>query len=1257
MTPMKNHNFHNSSSTIATRSFVSTDNSRRGLRLEGEVFSPHRERNTAWTPETDLPPRLPPLLHSNRNAAQGSLGWHGVTRKLNPSFGSKVKAIGAENGVSEAAFYLTGLSVMISRILEIDAEFCIAVDAPKTCVVPVRLHPGLIQSVQCALKDTEKWLNRALNHRTSGQSRENEGSFSTITFHHRIGGASQEIVEAVPSGKDTNQGSVEINVSIRECSLGGSATVTFHVTKSLYSQHDAELLTDCFIHVLHGMEINITSPLIECALYDQREVWGHLEVGRGQRINHAWPPTLVHKIDQIVASQPDAIAIEDDAGNAWTYLQLSNRVQLLARTFLDVGVTAGSTVAVFCEPGFDSIYALLAITRIAAIYVPLDLNHPMERLALIVDDSKPHTIITHASTHEKVNALQHSANVIDVTSLPSTSEPVPITCSSSDAAFVLYTSGSTGRPKGVLLSHGNFLGQIASVQGEYDLNRERVLQQSSLGFDVSLHQTFVALTTGGALVIATNAIRREPSQLAELMRATRVTFTLGVPSEYAILLRYGECHLQQCPDWRYAVCGGERMTVSLKRAFRKLGKTGPTLLSCYGPTEVSLASSYGVLSYTDPAAGSEDENSPVGFTLPNYAVYILDKERNPVPTGFPGEVYVSGVGVAMEYLNDEARTKERFLPDPFDHEGKSQMYRTGDRGRLLPDGSLAFLGRMEGDFQIKLRGIRIEPDEIASTIVAASKGVLRQVAVVLRGTENKYLLAFVVFAKTWLGNRERYLAGLLERLPFAPSMRPANLIPLDRLPTNVNGKLDRRALDVLVIPSTQVNSSRSLKQSCNDIETRLSRVWKTVLAESNGTDTFEIGADSDFFQVGGNSLLLVRLQAAMAQAFDVTIPIRELFQISVLRHMSARLTSRQAETKEIDWNEEVRMHLQHLNDPLPCLSNNYLSQQGSQVLLTGATGFLGKYILSILVDDPKVHTIHCVAVRQHNISSKGSLFGISSPKIQVWPGDLSKPYLGLMASTFTRLAQSIDLIIHNGADVSFLKTYHSLRSPNVQSTVELGRMALAKGIPLHFISSGGVLRLVSPSSCSTPGSEDSDRSGYYSSSESSIEGFADSSIYDPPTDGSDGYIASKWVSEQILTQGRSFGLRYHIHRPKTMVGEGVPSTDLLDNVLRFSRLLKAVPQFDSLDGIIDMISVKDVARDVIVSAREEVASGITHYSGTQVSISDLAGYISETAEPLKSLEMSEWVHQATTVGLNSQVASILLTEEGRKGHGLIIPQP
>ncbi|THC90624.1 hypothetical protein EYZ11_009922 [Aspergillus tanneri] len=1173
-------------STVQTQMYVSEGDARRyELTLEGDAIT-DEQRAAFWNAEIEqIPLPLPPLLYSNRNVSS-AVGWHRVVRRLDSSFGLKLDNMASKHRFSTTAFYLAALGTMASRLLNIDAELCVGVHAKG--VMPVRLHPKPGQSVLSLLGDVQRRLERVLRHGRIESTDVREPLF-TIALDCDSGpegDLSQDTVnvEAIPG--------VEIGGAVARCVDDGSIAITLAVANSLYTQHDARLLLNCLIHILQNMQNNVVQSLRECPIFDPNEAWNQLDVGKGPCVEHVWPSTLIHKIDQIVHSQPDAIAVEDDTG-----------------------------LAVFCEPGIDSLCALLAITRVAGVYVPLDLNHPIERLALIVDDSRPHVIIAHAQTTDKVHGLHSTATVLDLSSSQSSASPVPISCSSDDAAFVLYTSGSTGRPKGVLLSHQNFAGQIASVSREFHLHRERVLQQSSLGFDVSLFQIFVALTTGGTLIIATNAIRREPTHLAELMRTTNVTFTLGVPSEYAILLRYGIHHLQQCLSWRYAVCGGERMTVSLKRAFRALdAESGPTLLSCYGPTEVSLASSYGVLSYTDISSGAEDENSPVGFTLPNYSVYILDEDMHPVPTGFPGEVYISGVGVAIGYLNNATRTNERFLPDPFSAT-PTTMYKTGDRGRLLPDRSLVFLGRIDGDFQIKLRGIRIELDEVANVIVSASAGILRQAAVVVRGEENKYLLGFVTFSQR-VGDTDAYLAGLLARIPLAPSMRPAALVAMNELPMNVNGKLDRKALDAVGVKSRRGIDTVDMKAS---VEDRLKTVWEDVLE----TDQFEIHPESDFFQVGGNSLLLVKLQGAIHREFGVRITIRELFQVSILREMQARITSTGDENNSsINWDKEIQTHLLDLQTaiPAPTWARKVL-KSGSHVLLTGATGFLGRYILDLLVNDATVETIHCLAVRPHNLVYKNTLSGVLSSKIQIWPGDLSRPYLGLMSSTFARLAETVDAIIHNGADVSFLKTYGSLRAPNVKSAVELGRMALTAGIPLHYVSSAGVMRLEQPDT--------------------------DTDIF-PPLDGSDGYIAGKWASERILSRAEDLGLRGFVHRPTTMVGDGVPDTDLLDTVMRYSRKMKAVPRF-TCDGMIDMVCVREVARGIVQSLYIP-STKYTLYPGVQIPLHTLGAYLDED-HPLPSLDIDEWVEQARALDLNEQVASILLSEDGRKGYGISIPTP
>ncbi|KAF2464144.1 acetyl-CoA synthetase-like protein, partial [Lindgomyces ingoldianus] len=959
----------------------------------------------------------------------------------------------------------------------------------------------------------------------------------------------------------------DLSIHVTESDDSGCAHVDLRAPQRVFTKYDAKILLDIYIHVVTEMQGCLSSRLKDLPLFDPAQGLHTVHYGMGPKMEHDWPATLLHKIDEMADIFPECTAVKDSRGNRMTYSQLLQRVSVIATSLLKDNLTKGSRVAVYCDPSLDSLCSLLAITRIGCIYLPLDLRNPSQRLASIVGDCDPSVIIFHQWTAWSVNELHSAAKLLNISSLPTESiDRSPIKCTPSDPAFILYTSGSTGRPKGVLISHGNFLGQITAVHREFSLDRERVLQQSSLGFDTSLHQIFVALTTGGAVIIATRDIRGDPPRLSELMLAERVTFTVGVPSEYSVLLRYGNRQLRQYSDWKYAVCGGERMTVSLKKEFRALGESGPILLSCYGPTEVSLASSFGILSYSDPQLGADEEDSPVGFTLPNYSVYILDHNMMPVPPGFPGEIYIGGVGVACGYLHNDKLSRERFLPDPFasreySQRGWNRMYRTGDKGRLLPDGALAFLGRIEGDSQVKLRGIRIELEEVSKIILETSEGILHQAAVIVKGSENQYMVAFVTFSP---GRRptdtSSYVKKLLDMLPIPIYMRPAALVPLQTLPLNVNGKLDRRALHSINIGEAQPTKA---EVEGTVTEMRLKGLWEEVLGECHLRDGFQIAPDSDFFQVGGNSILLAKLQRLIYDIFGVTIGYPDMFLASVLREMAGRIDSnyKTEVSPSINWSREIDEYFDQIQKPI-----DHKPSPGKQVLLTGSTGFLGSHLLRQLVQSPSVVKIHAVAIRRHHLTNQPdelvpSIAGTSSMKIKIWPGDLRLPYLGLSPRELDYLADTVDVVIHNGADVSFLKAYRTLRGPNVLSTVELCRLALKRRIPFHFISSAGVLRL----------SHDLDAVG-----EVSME------AYTPPTDGSDGYIASKWASEQVLERSASqLGLRVHIHRPTTILGDSAPKTDLIANLVRFSMTMRAVPIFPSACGFINMVLADDVARGIL----------------------------------------------------------------------------
>lgn len=1249
------------------------------------------DNNLFWARELSNLPRPPPRsIIAKTTAPRGrpSNARHVISTVLDRELTRGVHSTSAHLGVTPAALAFTGLGIMLERTLEADDDFFVALvvqpDPSRTGTpfLPVRLRPSAQERVVDVVRRVHAKLELVMQHadgvvlplldQSTGPGHSwrecMPAAFSYEVLPGRMmpGRPRRSIAGATSllAADDEVAAAVDLRLHIAESQDNGCAYLTLTVPEALYTHYDAESLAGRYSQVVRAIQGDVSLKVQDCPLFDFAEGRRAIHWGRGPRVKFdEWPATLLHKIDEVAGSMSGNIAVKDSQGNQLTYAELLQHIGTIAAALLQCNLSNGDRVAVYCEPSIDSLCSLLAITRIGCIYVPLDLRNPVERLASIVEDCDPSVILFHGLTVQSVAGVtQPGIQLLNIATLPQgnlDSAPPPTTSTSRDPAFVLYTSGSTGRPKGVLLSHGNFLGQIAAVHREFGLERERVLQQSSLGFDTSLHQIFVALTTGGTVIIARRDIRGDPVKLSELMVAERVTFTVGVPSEYSVLLRYGNAQLRECRDWRYAVSGGERMTVALKQEFRALGDFGPILLSCYGPTEVALASSFGVLSYSNPELGADDENSPVGFTLPNYSVYVLDEEMRPVTTGFPGEVYIGGIGVACGYLHNEKLSKERFVPDPFADEqdaerGWTLMYRTGDKGRLLPDGALSFLGRIDGDSQIKLRGIRIELEEVANVIVAASEGILHQAAVVVKGSsEHQYLVSFVTFSPDRLpDDTPTYLQGLLNSLPLPIYMRPVALLQLDKMPMNVNGKLDRRALSSQPIAEFQQDKAVD-DENAGPTERRLERIWQEVIGSgSHSQDAFRIALDSDFFQVGGNSLTLVELQKRISDAFGKTIRYPDLFFVSVLRDMAARIDGKDSATPSpaIDWTHEIEA----------CLSR----VKRKQVLLTGATGFLGSHLLRRLIESPHVSKIHAVAVRHHHLvnqqnGSTPQLAGVLSPKLQIWSGDLKLPALGMSADTMAHLANTVDVVIHNGADVSFLKSYQSLQGPNVGATIELCHLALKRHIPFHFVSSAGVLRLA----------HDLEAVGEISMA-----------AYPPPRDGSEGYLASKWASEQILERAaKQMGLCVHIHRPTSVVGEGVPETDVMANLLRFSRTMKAVPVFPGAHGVFDMVRVEDVVDGILQEAlgttvqpkcngadRSECEGLLgdvgpvcwTHHAGANhIPVDGLADYLqNQQQDAFREVSLKDWVAEAVALGLNEKVASVLNTPEAARGHGVTIPR-
>lgn len=506
--------------------------------------------------------------------------------------------------------------------------------------------------------------------------------------------------------------------------------------------------------------------------------------------------------------------------------------------------------------------------------------------------------------------------------------------------------------------------------------------------------------------------------------------------------------------------GGEHFPPSLLQTLFLLGKDDLKLFHMYGTSETTFSATAMCLPLVDQTLRNDSAvsvvfNYPAGYPLPNYTLYVLDENLHPVPVGFQGEIYIGGSGVAAGYLNNPELTAEKFLINPFAagadiSQGFTTMQRTGDLGRWREDGTIVVEGRISGDTQIKLRGLRIDLREVESAITEASGGVIHEAVVSVRRRSQDYtefLAAHVVLNTAYTTEDcSQRLELLHTQLELPQYMCPAILVPISHMPKTNSSKLDRKAIDSIPLPEGFERKGEVSRVPLTATESALRTIWGNVLS----AQSYQISSTTDFFHAGGTSLTLLDLKEGIQTNFNKSIPLQHLFKSSTLASMARRIDDLKTEDEAvIGWDEETALTplLQHLNNGVS------ISQRDCKTIaLTGATGYLGRAILQALIENPDVSHIHCLAVR--NAASHIDL--LVSDKVTLHEGDLKYPRLGLSKKCADLLFTQIDAIIHNGADISYLKTYPSVRLENVQSTKELAEMGLPRMIPYHYISLVGL---------------------------------------------------------------------------------------------------------------------------------------------------------------------------------------------------------
>ncbi|MCF1493640.1 amino acid adenylation domain-containing protein [Agrobacterium vitis] len=844
------------------------------------------------------------------------------------------------------------------------------------------------------------------------------------------------------------------------------------------------------------------------------------------------------------ARKPDAIAlvhVSDGKRRTLTYDALNRRANQIAHHLRGLGAGPETIVAIALERGFDMIAAWLGVLKSGAAYLPLDPAYPPERLAMMLSDSQARLVLT-----ESRRTLPETVTRIDLdTDWPrdaATGNP-DLVNRPDHLAYIIYTSGSTGRPKGVLVEHR---GLVNLTQHKIRIGGVKpgdcVLQFFSFSFDASIPELVMALGAGASLLLLPASDLLPGPALAEHMKTQAVTHVTMTPSAL-IALPSGDY-----PALRMVLTGGEAPTPEL---IERWG-TGRLFINAYGPTETTVNASM------VPCGNGH----PIEATLlpaANKQLYVLDANLEPVPVGQPGELHIGGLGIARGYHGRPALTAERFVPDPFSATG-GVLYRTGDRACQRADGRIRVLGRL--DDQVKIRGYRIEPGEIEAmvlthpTIVAA--------AVVIHEIDGeKRVIAYGVA-------KEATTISAVDMKAFLAAHLPRYLVPdafvwLDRLPLTVNGKIDTKALPLLDL------TPQAGRPPQGETENAIAAIFAQVLGCP------PVSATDDFFVIGGHSLLATRLSALAKSAFGLDIAIIDLFEAPTVEALAARISNR---NHSLMTEEEMCRADTELDATIRIPTRIVSTHPLNHVFLTGATGFLGAYLLSELLKD-KSRTVSCLVrgmsgadrLRQ-SLQSYGLWRDDLLARIRPLPGDLSQQKFGLSGAVYTALGESVDAIIHNGAEVHHLHPYQRLRAPNVGGTVEAIRLAaVGRGRPLHLISSLSALTR---------------RGAGETITESAVIG-------DFPLPAG-GYNQTKWVAEHLAQAAKERGLPVTIYRPGAISGDSRTGTfnkaDILCRLMQGYLRSGLAPEGDTP---LEMLPVDTVAHAIIALADEPSSIGQTFH--------------------------------------------------------------
>ncbi|WP_068618326.1 non-ribosomal peptide synthetase [Paenibacillus tuaregi] len=671
-------------------------------------------------------------------------------------------------------------------------------------------------------------------------------------------------------------GTAKYDLMIQAVENGSELRLVVEYNTDLFRRTTAERFMRHYVQLLRSVTLRPDATLGEAEMLSEEERVHMLALGK--RETDFPPPRCLHDCFKEQAATVPGLPAVSCGGESMTYRELDRRSDELARTLRAKGVGRGSVVGIMVERSIPMLTAMLAVMKAGGAYMPVDPHYPEERIRYMLKDSGAELVFADIARTGTTDALPASLQVLDITDemlfsggddtfVASPQDPA-------DPMYVIYTSGSTGQPKGVIVPHRSFYNFGHSLRtffdGQYG-EGDRCLSLTNISFDVSVAELFMPLMFGGCTVLYPEPRLLDPRRIAEVIAEEQITFAYLPPSllkEVALLLEQSASAIKL-----------DKMLVGVEpikdETLELYTKVNPEIriINGYGPTETTVCSNM----YTYKPGAYRGGYVPIGGPMHNVEIYIFGYGGQLAPVGVSGELYIAGSGLSDGYVNKPETTAERFLPHPY-REGHF-MYRTGDIAKWLPDGNVMYVDR--ADQQVKIRGVRIEINEVRSQLISLPEVEDAVVVVREQASGDKELCAYVV-ASDKLPSRE-WRRKLRDKLPEA--MIPAFIAVIDEIPLTPNGKVDKRALTELE-SGLQERGEPELPR--DEMEKRVAAIWQEVLGDTAGT----IGIHDDFFELGGHSLKAAILAGKLQQETGVQIPLSLIFELASIAEMAAWLKER-----------------------------------------------------------------------------------------------------------------------------------------------------------------------------------------------------------------------------------------------------------------------------------------------------------------------------------------------------------------------------